>query len=172
MNCKDDPCPFHLRWPGEADACRDFDAAEILSLIDEADRCAKHGDSSEERMLARWVLALAAQLRRREATPGRAGEDGELDHQDALALRRDLAAAHDMDALSARVFQWAKIKSGDLLLVPYLGTGPDLPAAEALGLRVIACDVSEEACRVAVGARLHAAPVVESPGPLFAPRPT
>lgn len=71
-------------------------------------------------------------------------------------------------ALSTFVFARAKLKPGDLVLVPYLGSGPDLPAALAMGLRVLACDVSAEACRVAVGARLHAAPVVESPGPLFA----
>lgn len=64
--------------------------------------------------LTRWVLALAAQLRRRAATPGRAGEDGELDHQDELALRRDLAAAHDRErALVADVRQLEARLDGD-----------------------------------------------------------
>lgn len=81
-----------------------------------------------------------------------------------------LAPTQKPIALSTFVFGRAKLKAGALVFVPYLGSGPDLPAALAMGLRVVACDVSAEACRVAVGARLHAAPVAESPGPLFAPR--
>lgn len=71
-------------------------------------------------------------------------------------------------ALCSWVYARAKLKPGDLVLVPYMGSGPDLAACVAMGLRCIACEVEEEYCRVAVGARLHAAPVVESPGPLFA----
>ena len=76
-------------------------------------------------------------------------------------------------ALCSWVYVRAKLKRGDLVLVPYMGSGPDLAACVAMGLRCIACEVEKEYCRVAVGARLHAAhaaPVVESPGPLFAPR--
>ena len=72
-------------------------------------------------------------------------------------------------ALSAYVFQRAKLKRGDLVFVPFLGSGPDLPAARAMGLRVIGCDVEEWCCRTAV-ARLGAAPhpePVASLGPLF-----
>lgn len=73
-------------------------------------------------------------------------------------------------ALSAYVFQKARLRPGDLVLVPYLGSGPCLAAARAMGLRVIACDVSEKACRIAVSARLGAAPhpePVEKLGALF-----
>lgn len=72
-------------------------------------------------------------------------------------------------ALSAWVFKRANLKPGDLVFVPYLGSGPDLPAARAMGLRVIACDVEEWCCRTAV-ARLGAAPHPEpcaAIGPLF-----
>lgn len=71
-------------------------------------------------------------------------------------------------ALCSWVYHHAKLKRGDLVLVPYMGSGPDLAACVAMGLKCIACEVEEEYCRVAVGARLHAAPVIESPGPLFA----
>lgn len=81
-----------------------------------------------------------------------------------------LAPTQKPIALCSWVYSRAKLKRGDLVLVPYMGSGPDLAACVAMGLRCIACEVEEEYCRVAVGARLHAAPVVESPGPLFAPR--
>lgn len=72
-------------------------------------------------------------------------------------------------ALSLYVFRRAKLERGALVFVPYLGSGPDLPAARAAGLRVIACDIEEWCCRVAVS-RLRAAPAPEPPeqlGPLF-----
>lgn len=72
-------------------------------------------------------------------------------------------------ALCSWVYERAKLQRGALLFVPYLGSGPDLVAAQAWGLRVIACDVEEWCCRVAV-ARLGAAPnpgPVEALGPLF-----
>ena len=61
-------------------------------------------------------------------------------------------------ALSTWVFQRAKIRRGDLVFVPYGGSGPDLPAARAAGLRVIACDVESWCCDTAI-ARLPDAPV-------------
>lgn len=73
-------------------------------------------------------------------------------------------------ALSAWVFERAKLRPGDLVFVPYLGSGPDLAAARAMGLRVIACDVEEWCCRTAVSARLKAVPRQEPTsalGPLF-----
>lgn len=72
-------------------------------------------------------------------------------------------------ALSAWAFQQAKVKRGDLIFVPFMGSGPDLTAALAIGARVIACDISEEACRIAVSARLRAAPQAQriDVGPLF-----
>lgn len=72
-------------------------------------------------------------------------------------------------ALCSWVYERAKLVRGALLFVPYLGSGPDLVAAQAWGLRVIACDVEEWCCRVAC-ARLGAAPnpgPAEALGPLF-----
>jgi site-specific DNA-methyltransferase (adenine-specific)/modification methylase len=72
-------------------------------------------------------------------------------------------------ALSAYVFQRAKLKRGDLVFVPYLGSGPDLPAAVAMGLKIVACDVEEWCCRTAIG-RLQAITPEEAAkpvGPLF-----
>lgn len=72
-------------------------------------------------------------------------------------------------ALCSWVYERAKLQRGDLLFIPYLGSGPDLVAAQAWGLRVIACDVEEWCCRVAC-ARLGAAPnpgPAEALGPLF-----
>lgn len=74
-------------------------------------------------------------------------------------------------ALSTWIFrERAKLKPGALVFVPYLGSGPDLPAAQAMGLRVVACDVEEWCCRTAVG-RLGAITPTEAAkpvGPLFA----
>lgn len=79
------------------------------------------------------------------------------------------------EALSAWIFAHAmvrkKLKRGDLVLVPYMGSGPDLRPAQAAGLRVVACEVAEEYCRTAVSARLGAITTEaarEVPGPLFA----
>jgi len=73
-------------------------------------------------------------------------------------------------ALSSWVFQRAKLKAGDLVLVPYLGSGPDLPAAVAMGLRVIACDVERWCCDTAIGRLRAVTPerAAEPVGPLFA----
>lgn len=92
-------------------------------------------------------------------------------------------------ALCSWVFtERARLAPGSLVFVPYLGSGPELPAARAAGLRVIAAEVSEDYCAAAVArlrdapaavlehakaaqrARLHAAPVADNPGPLFAAR--
>lgn len=75
-------------------------------------------------------------------------------------------------ALSAYVFARAKLKPGALVFVPYLGSGPDLPAARAAGLRVIACEVERSYCDTAI-ARLGAVTperAREPAGPLFAER--
>ncbi len=72
-------------------------------------------------------------------------------------------------ALCSWVYQRAKLKPGDLVFVPYLGSGPDLPAARAMGLRVIACDVERWCCDTAIS-RLGAVTserAAEPPGPLF-----
>lgn len=77
-------------------------------------------------------------------------------------------------ALCSWVFrERAKLRPGALVLVPYMGSGPELAACVAMGLRCIACEVSEDYCRAAVGARLHASPTSPLDAlPLFAPRPT
>ncbi len=72
-------------------------------------------------------------------------------------------------ALSSYVFTRAKLKPGDLVFVPYLGSGPDLPAAVAMGLRVIACDVERWCCDTAIGRLGAITPekAAEPVGPLF-----
>lgn len=73
-------------------------------------------------------------------------------------------------ALCSWVYQRAKLKPGALVFVPYLGSGPDLPAARAAGLRVIACEVDRSYCDTAI-ARLGAVTAeraAEPAGPLFA----
>lgn len=64
------------------------------------------------------------------------------------------------EALSEFVFAHAekrkKLKRGDTILIPYMGSGPDLRPAQARGLKVIACEVDKSYCRTAVNARLHA----------------
>jgi len=81
-----------------------------------------------------------------------------------------LHPAQKPEELSGWIFaERAKLKPGALVLVPYLGSGPDLPAARALGLRVIACDVERWCCDTAIS-RLGAvteARAAEPVGPLF-----
>ena len=89
----------------------------------------------------------------------RASESGE----------RVLAPTQKPIALSAYVFNRAKLKPGALVLVPFLGSGPDLPAARAMGLRVVACDVERWCCDTAIS-RLGAVTAdraAEPVGPLF-----
>jgi site-specific DNA-methyltransferase (adenine-specific)/modification methylase len=72
-------------------------------------------------------------------------------------------------ALSTYVFQRAKLKKGDLVFSPYGGSGPDLPAAQAMGLRLIWCEIEREYCDTAIG-RLGAITqerAAEPVGPLF-----
>ncbi len=83
-------------------------------------------------------------------------------------------ATQKPEALSAWIFNHAmarkKLKKGDTILVPYMGSGPDLRPAQAMGFRVIACEVAEEYCRTAVNARLRAvaSPIAHSElGPLY-----
>lgn len=80
------------------------------------------------------------------------------------------------EALSSWVFAHAmarkKLKRGDTILVPYMGSGPDLRPAQAMGFRVIACEVDESYCQTAVNARLRAVPqgIATNDGPLFTKR--
>jgi site-specific DNA-methyltransferase (adenine-specific)/modification methylase len=80
-----------------------------------------------------------------------------------------LAPTQKPKALSTYVFQRAKLRPGALVFVPYLGSGPDLPAAQAMGLRVVACDVEEWCCRTAVSRLGAITPQAASEpvGPLF-----
>jgi site-specific DNA-methyltransferase (adenine-specific) len=52
--------------------------------------------------------------------------------------------------LSLYVFRQARLSPGDLVFVPHMGSGPDIPAARAMGLRVVACDVEQWCCETAV----------------------
>lgn len=61
-------------------------------------------------------------------------------------------------ALCTWVYQRARLKPGDLVFVPHGGSGPDLPACRAMGLRLVWCDVERWCCNVAI-ARLPDAPV-------------
>lgn len=72
-------------------------------------------------------------------------------------------------ALCSWVYQRAKLKRGDLVFVPFLGSGPDLPAALGMGLRVIACDVEQWCCDVAISrlGAITAERAAEPVGPLF-----
>jgi site-specific DNA-methyltransferase (adenine-specific)/modification methylase len=75
-------------------------------------------------------------------------------------------------ALCSWVYARAKLKRGDLVFVPHMGSGPDLPACRAAGLRCIAVEVERAYCDTAI-ARLGAVTAeraAEPAGPLFAPR--
>jgi len=61
-------------------------------------------------------------------------------------------------ALSAFVFRRAKLVPGNLVFVPHGGSGPDLPACRALGLRLIWCEVLRDYCDIAIS-RLPEAPI-------------
>lgn len=69
-----------------------------------------------------------------------------------------LAPSQKPIELSRYVFGRAKLKPGALVFVSHLGSGPDLPAARAMGLRVLACDVEQWCCDTAI-ARLPDAPL-------------
>lgn len=65
-------------------------------------------------------------------------------------------------ALASWGFQRAKLKPGDLVFSPYLGSGPEARAALDMGLRFIGCEVVEEYCRAAVS-RLAQRPLFPLP---------
>lgn len=72
-------------------------------------------------------------------------------------------------ALVSFVFQRAKLKRGDLVFVPHAGSLPEGPVCQAMGLRLIACEVERQYCDVAVS-RLGAITqerAAEPCGPLF-----
>ena len=72
-------------------------------------------------------------------------------------------------ALCSWVYQRAKLRRGDLVFVPHGGSGPDLPACVAAGLRLVWCEVSRDYCDTAI-ARLGAVTAeraAEPVGPLF-----
>jgi len=83
---------------------------------------------------------------------------------------RTIGTTQKPEALSVYVFQRANLKRGDLVFVPYLGSGPDLAVAQAMGLRVIACEVKRKIIDEALSARLGAITqerAAEPCGPLF-----
>lgn len=53
-------------------------------------------------------------------------------------------------ALATWGFQRAKLRPGDLVFSPYMGSGPEARAALDMGLRFIGCEIVEEYCRAAV----------------------
>jgi len=53
-------------------------------------------------------------------------------------------------ALASWGFQRAKLKPGDLVFSPYIGSGPEARAAMDMGLRLIGCEIVEEYCAAAV----------------------
>ncbi len=57
-------------------------------------------------------------------------------------------------ALVEWAFGLAKLRPGDLVLVPFLGTGPELVVCRTMGLRCLAADISPYWCEVAVRERL------------------
>ena len=78
------------------------------------------------------------------------------------------------EALSEFVFGHAekrkKLKRGDTVLIPYMGSFPDARPAMVRGYKVIACEVAREYCDTAINARLRAVvkPIENAAlGPLF-----
>lgn len=70
-----------------------------------------------------------------------------------------LAPTQKPVVLSLWVFEdRAKLRPGDLVLVPHMGSGPDIPAIRAMRLRGILCDVEQWCCDTAI-ARLPEAPI-------------
>lgn len=53
-------------------------------------------------------------------------------------------------ALATWGFQRAKLKRGDLVFSPYMGSGPEARAAMDMGLRFIGCEIVKEYCDAAV----------------------
>ncbi len=54
-------------------------------------------------------------------------------------------------ALASWGFQRAKLKPGDLVFSPYMGSGPEARAGLDMGLRFIGCEIVEEYCKAALG---------------------
>ena len=161
---------------------RPFDPAPLLALTRPLVTWGGNHYASRLPDSASWIV-----WDKRDATAPDDGSDAELAWTNlGGALRtfrhawRGLARASETGtphlhptqkpiALSTYVFQRAKLKRGDLVFVPYLGSGPDLPAAVAMGLRVIACEVVPDYCATAIG-RLGAITnerAAEPVGPLF-----
>ena len=85
-----------------------------------------------------------------------------------------LHATQKPEALSEFVFAHAekrkKLKRGDTVLIPYMGSFPDARPAIVRGYKVIACEVAREYCDTAINARLRSVatlPPLASIGPLF-----
>jgi hypothetical protein len=86
-----------------------------------------------------------------------------------------LHATQKPESLSAFVFDHAmnrkKLKRGDLIFVPRMGSGPCIRPAQAIGCRIVLCEVVQMYCETAVNARLKASVrQADVPGGLFGAR--
>ena len=83
---------------------------------------------------------------------------------------RVLAPTQKPIELCSFVYRFARLKPGDLVFVPHGGSGPDLPACRAAGLRLAWVECERSYCDTAI-ARLGAVTrerAAEPVGPLFA----
>ena len=65
-------------------------------------------------------------------------------------------------ALASWGFQRAKLKPGNLVFSPYMGSGPEARAALDMGLRFVGCEIVKEYCGAAVN-RLKQRPLLFTP---------
>lgn len=159
-------------WPAVHGDDRPFDPAPLLALDRPSVLWGANHYSERVPGLPSWIFWD----KREEQTPDD-NADGELAWSNlGGALRktekedRHLHPTQKPIALSTWIFRdRAKLKPGALVFVPYLGSGPDLPAAVALGLRVIACEVERAYCDTAIGRLGVVTPqrAAEPVGPLF-----
>jgi site-specific DNA-methyltransferase (adenine-specific)/modification methylase len=170
-------------WPAVVGDDSDFDPAPILALQRPTVLWGANHYAPRVPESSSWILWD----KREDQTPDD-NADGELAwtnlggplrifrHWWRGALRktekedRHLHPTQKPIALCSWVYQRAKLKRGDLVFVPHGGSGPDLPACRAMGLRCIWVDCERWCCDTAI-ARLGgitAERAAEPAGPLFA----
>lgn len=169
-------------WPRVHGDDRPFDPAALLALDRPSILWGANHYSDRVPGSPSWIL-----WDKRESTTPDDNADGELAWTNlggplrifrhlwrgvcrASEVGAPLAPTQKPIALSTWIFrERAKLKPGALVFVPYLGSGPDLPAAVALGLRVVACEVERAYCDTAIGRLRVVTPqrAAEPVGPLF-----